>query len=62
MLSNMPFIGNGILNQCICVITATLSESFIAFIQIDTIALCPCRNPCKVFRMRFTIREIQVIM
>ena len=32
MLSNMPFIGNGILNQCICVITATLSESFIAFI------------------------------
>ena len=62
VLTDMPLISQCILNQGICIVTTAFRESFITLIQVHTVTLCPRRNPRKVFRMRLTIREVQIVM
>ena len=62
VLTDMPIISQCVLNQGICIVTAAFRESLIALIQVHTVALCPCRNPRKVLRMRLTVREVQIVM
>ena len=62
VLTDMPIISQCVLNQGISIVTTAFRESLIALIQVHTVALCPCRNPRKVLRMRLTVREVQIVM
>ena len=62
VLTDMPIISQCVLNQGICIVTTAFRESLITLIQVHTVALCPCRNPRKILRMRLTVREVQIVM
>ena len=55
-------ISQHVFNQSIGIRAGSFGETFVAFGQIDTVALYPCRNPGEVLAMGFAVREIDFIV
>ena len=62
MLADVAIVYNGVLDKGISIVARSLGKALVRLVEIYTVRLYPCRNPCLVLCLGLAVREVEVVV